>query len=56
MKYERDPVVEEVRLVRQKIFKEFNYNPHELGKYLDEREKKQTGKNRADFRSLAYSK
>jgi len=56
MKYEIDPVVEEVRRVRQKIFKEFDYNPHELGKYLAEREKQQTRKNRANFHSLAYSK
>ncbi len=39
MKYEKDPVVEEVREVRQKIFKEFNYNPHSFGRFLAEREK-----------------
>ena len=32
-------VVEEVRKVREKIMKEFNYDPHAFGKFLAERER-----------------
>ena len=40
MSCSKDPVVEEVRKVREKIMKEFNYDPHAFGKFLAEREKK----------------
>jgi hypothetical protein len=39
MDYSKDFVVEEVRKVRINLFKEFNYNTHEFGKYLSERER-----------------
>lgn len=41
MSYDKDPVVEEVRKVREKIMKEFDYDPHTLGRFLAERERKQ---------------
>lgn len=40
MNYDQDPVVEEVRMVREKIMKEFDYNPHALGTFLADRERK----------------
>jgi len=43
MKCDKDPVVEEVRKVRHKIFKECNYDPYIFGKFLAEREKKAGG-------------
>ena len=40
MSYDKDAVVEEVRKVREKIMKEFDFDPHAFGKYLAERENK----------------
>jgi hypothetical protein len=40
MSYDKDPVVEDVRKVREKIMKEFDYDPHAFGRILAEREKK----------------
>jgi hypothetical protein len=40
MSFEKDPVVQDVRKVRQEIFKEFGYDPHKFGKFLAEREKR----------------
>jgi hypothetical protein len=40
MNYENDPVVEEIRETRRKIFKEFDNNPYKFGKYLAKREAK----------------
>lgn len=36
MKHEKDPVVEEVQRVRRQIFKEFDYDPRKLGRYLEQ--------------------
>ena len=40
MNYDKDPVVEEVRKVREKIMKEYDYNPHAFGRLLAQRERK----------------
>jgi hypothetical protein len=40
MSYDKDPVVEDVRKVREKIMKEFDYDPHAFGRILAEREEK----------------
>lgn len=34
----KDPVVEDVRRVRQEMCKKFGYDPHRFGKYLAQRE------------------
>jgi hypothetical protein len=40
MTYDRDPVVEEVRKVREEIMKEFDYDLREFGQFLIDREKR----------------
>jgi hypothetical protein len=40
MSYEKDPVVEEIRETRRKIFSEFGNDPYKFGKFLAERERK----------------
>jgi hypothetical protein len=38
MSYAIDPVVEEVRRVRQEFFKSFGFDPHKFGKFLAQRQ------------------
>jgi hypothetical protein len=40
MSYDKDPVVEDIRKVREKIMKEFDYDPHAFGRILAKREEK----------------
>ncbi len=40
MKLEKDPVVEEIRKTRKKLFKRCHNNPYEYGKLLLENSKK----------------
>ena len=46
MKYENDPVVKEIRETRKKLFKKFNNNPREYGKFLISAGKKRKAENR----------
>ena len=44
MNYFNDPIVEEIRETRRKIFKEFGNDPYKFGKYLAKREAKRKGR------------
>ncbi|NLW31120.1 MAG: hypothetical protein GXY77_06660 [Fibrobacter sp.] len=44
MSYSKDPVVEEIRETRRKIFKEFDNDPYKFGKFLAERQEMRNSK------------
>ncbi len=56
MSYEKDPVVEDIREIRRKIFAEFDNNPHKFGKFIAERERKRKTTSRRSRRIAAKVK
>lgn len=44
MSYSRDPVVEEIRETRRKIFQEFDNDPYKFGKFLAKRQEMRNSK------------
>ena len=56
MSYEKDPVVEEIRETRRKIFSEFGNDPFKFGKFLAERERKRKGRALRKGRTTAKAK
>lgn len=55
MKYEKHPVIEEIRKVRKEIFKEFDCDPHAFGKYLMELDSKWKSMSKGSKREKAHS-
>ncbi|MDD5673839.1 MAG: hypothetical protein PHC61_06740 [Chitinivibrionales bacterium] len=51
----KDPVVEEVRKVREKIMKEYDYDPHAFGRFLAQREKRHRPKRIKTTRRQAFA-
>ena len=54
MSYDKDPVVEEVRKVREDIMKEYGYNPHSLGMLLMQRGNKSRQKQAKVKRTISH--
>lgn len=56
MTYSKDPVVEEIRETRRKIFKEFDNDPYKFGKFLAKRQEMSKSKVSREKRVLTKSK